>query len=119
MKKFICIIFCFALFTSTYTYAQTDKRLKGIEKDLNAILEATKAAGFSVAVVDGDKVIYAKGFGYSDYENKVPVDANTLFAIGSATKAFTSALLGQLSAEDKLSLNDNPNFIARKKRNVC
>lgn len=108
MKKFICIIFCFAVFTSNYTYAQTDKRLKGIEKDLNAILEATKAAGFSVAVVDGDKVIYANGFGYSDYENKVPVDANTLFAIGSSTKAFTSALLGQLSAEDKLSLNDNP-----------
>ena len=106
MKKFICFLFCFALFTSAY--AQTDKRLKGIDKDLNAILEATKAAGFSVAVVDGDKVIYAKGFGFSDYENKIPVDANTLFAIGSSTKAFTSAILGQLSTEDKLSLDDSP-----------
>ena len=85
-----------------------DKRLKGLDKDLNAILEATKAPGFAVAVVDGDKVIYSKGFGYSDYENKVPVDANTLFAIGSSTKAFTSALLGQLRAEDKLSFDDSP-----------
>lgn len=106
MKKFFCLLFCLALFASTY--AQTDKRLKGIDKDLNAILEATKAAGFSVAVVDGDQVIYAKGFGYSDYENKVATDANTLFAIGSATKAFTSAILGQLRAEDKLSFDDSP-----------
>jgi len=106
MKKFICLLFCLALFTSTYS--QSDKRLKNIDKDLNAILEATKAAGFSVAVVEGDKVIYAKGFGYSDYENKVPVDANTLFAIGSATKAFTSAILGQLRAEDKLTFDDHP-----------
>lgn len=106
MKKYFCLLFCLALFTSSYT--QTDKRLKGLEKDLNAILDATKAAGFSVAVVDGDKVIYAKGFGYSDYENKVPVDANTLFAIGSSTKAFTSSILGQLRSEDKLSFDDSP-----------
>ena len=108
MKKLISLLFCFALFTSAYTYAQTEKRLKGIEKDLNAILEATKAAGFSVAVVDGDRVIYSKGLGFSDYENKIPVDANTLFAIGSSTKAFTSAILGQLIGEDKLSLDDSP-----------
>lgn len=106
MKKIICTFFCFTLFASIH--AQTDKRLKGLDKELNAILEATKAAGFAVAVVDGDQVIYAKGFGYSDYDQKVPTDTNTLFAIGSPTKAFTSALLGQLRAEDKLSLDDNP-----------
>lgn len=106
MKKLLCLLFCFALLTSSF--AQTDKRLKGLDKDLNAILEATKAPGFAVAVVDGDKIIYSQGFGYSDYENKTPVDANTLFAIGSATKAFTSAILGQLRAEDKLSFDDSP-----------
>ncbi|HUH27844.1 serine hydrolase [Gelidibacter sp.] len=106
MKKSICIFFCLALFISSY--AQTDKRLKGLDKDLNTILEVTKAPGFAVAVVDGDKIIYSKGFGYSDYENKIPVDANTLFAIGSATKAFTSAILGQLRSEDKLSFDDSP-----------
>lgn len=106
MKKSICLFFCLALFSSTY--AQTDKRLKGLDKDLNTILEVTKAPGFAVAVVDGDKIIYSKGFGYSDYENKTPVDANTLFAIGSSTKAFTSAILGQLRTEDKLSFDDSP-----------
>ena len=93
---------------STLAFSQTDKRLKGIEKQFNSVLESTKAAGFAVAIVEGDKIIYAKGFGYSDYENKVPADANTLFAIGSSTKAFTSALLGLLRDDDKLSFDDSP-----------
>jgi len=92
----------------TFSINAQDKRLKGVEKELNKILEATKSAGFSVAVVDGDKIVYAKGFGYRDYENKIPADANTLFAIGSSTKAFTSAVLGLLRADDKLSFDDNP-----------
>ena len=93
---------------STFVFSQTDKRLKGIEKQFNAVLESTKAAGFAVAIVEGDKIIYAKGFGYSDFENKIPADANTLFAIGSTTKAFTSALLGLHREDDKLTFNDRP-----------
>lgn len=92
----------------SFVSAQTDKRLKGIEKQFNSVLESTKAPGFAVAIVEGDKVIYAKGFGYADYENKIPADANTLFAIGSSTKAFSSALLGMLQEDGKLSLDDSP-----------
>ena len=106
MKKllpFILLLTCISI-----SIAQTDKRLKNIDKDLNKILEATHAAGFAVAVVEKDKVVYAKGFGYADVENKTPANANTLFAIGSSTKAFTSAILGKLRAEDKLSFDDNP-----------
>lgn len=105
MKKLAIILCC--LFISNFTNSQ-DKRLKGIDKELNKILEATKAASFAVAVVDGDQLIYAKGFGYRDYENKIPADANTLYAIGSSTKAFTSSILGLLRAEDKLDFDDNP-----------
>lgn len=105
MKKLFFILFLGIVFT---TKAQTDKRLKGIEKELNKILEATEAAGFAVAVVDKNRIVYAKGFGYRDLENKVPADANTLFAIGSSTKAFTSAILGQLRDGDSLSFDDNP-----------
>jgi len=106
MKKMLLFVFSFFILTSSIT--QTDTRLEGIEKELNKILEETHAAGFAVAVVEKDKIVYAKGFGYRDYENKIPVDANTLFAIGSCTKAFTSAILGQLRHEDKLSFDDSP-----------
>ncbi|WP_299127154.1 serine hydrolase [uncultured Winogradskyella sp.] len=91
-----------------FSFAQTDKRLKGIEKHFNSVLETTKAPSFAIAIVEGDKVVYAKGFGYANYENKITADANTLYAIGSSTKAFTSALLGVLRADDKLSFNDSP-----------
>jgi len=106
MKKlfFTILSICFIL----PILGQTDKRLKNIDSELNKVLEATHAPGFAVAVVEGDKVIYARGFGYRDYENKISVDANTLFAIGSSTKAFTSAILGKLRADDKLSFNDSP-----------
>ncbi|MBU2930265.1 serine hydrolase [Winogradskyella psychrotolerans] len=93
---------------STILFSQTDKRLKGIEKQFNAVLESTKAPGFAVAIVEGDKIIYAKGFGYADYENKIPANANTLFAIGSSTKAFTSALLGLHREDNKLTFDDRP-----------
>lgn len=106
MKKLLFFLAVLG-YTASMT-AQQDKRLKGVEVELNKILAATKSAGFAVAVVEGDKIIYAQGFGYRDYEKKLPVDANTLFAIGSSTKAFTSAILGQLRKDDKLSLDDSP-----------
>ena len=106
MKKVIfSLIFILSVLSSM---AQKDKRLKGIEKELKTLLKVSKAPGLAVAIVEGDKVVYAKGFGYRDYENKIPVDVNTLFAIGSATKAFTSAILGKLRADKKLSFNDSP-----------
>ena len=105
--KLKCLSIALVLFVSLIQ-AQSDKRLKGIEKEFNSVLETTKAAGFAVAIVEGDRVIYAKGFGYADYENKIPADANTLFAIGSSTKAFTSALLGKLREDGKLSFDDSP-----------
>ena len=77
--------------------------LKGIDTLLNRILKDQQVAGFAVAVVKGDQVIYSKGFGYRDVENKKPVTPNTLFAIGSSTKAFTSGLIGLLQKEGKLS----------------
>ncbi len=106
MKKLLFSVFTF-LFIAT-TLAQTDKRLKGVDDQLNKILEATHAAGFAVAVVDKDKIVYAKGFGYSNLEHKTPVNTNTLFAIGSSTKAFTASILGQLRNDDKLSFDDSP-----------
>lgn len=106
MKKTVIILL---IITSLSTVsARGDKRLRGIEKDLNAILETTQAPGFAVAIVEGTKIIYAKGFGYRDYENKIAMDADTLMAIGSSSKSFTSSILGQLRQEDKLSFDDSP-----------
>jgi CubicO group peptidase (beta-lactamase class C family) len=84
----------------------TDVRLRGLENDLEKVLSDWKGAGFSVAVVEKDKVIYAKGFGIKDIDTKQPVTPQTLFAIGSCTKAFTSVLVGQLVADGKFTYDE-------------
>ncbi|MBX3254174.1 MAG: serine hydrolase [Chitinophagaceae bacterium] len=82
-----------------------DTRLAGLDTALSTLLKDWNAAGFAVAIVEKDKVIYSKGFGYRDYAAKQPVTPNTLFAIGSCTKAFTASLLGLLEKDGKLSLD--------------
>ena len=106
MKKIVSITIVFLSLTNIM--AQKDKRLKGIEKDINEVIAETKVPGLSVAIIENDKVIYTSGFGFRDYENKIPVDANTLFAIGSTSKAFTSSILGILREEGKLTFDDSP-----------
>lgn len=79
--------------------------LASIDTLMERILKERKGAGFAVAVVNQNKILYAKGFGYRDYEQKLPVTPNTLFAIGSCSKAFTSLLIGILEKEGKLDYN--------------
>lgn len=102
-----CLFSVIALSVFGQEHTSEDSRLAGIDTLMNRILKDHNIAGFSVAVVEGDRVIYSKGFGYRDLDNKKPVTPNTLFAIGSSTKAFTSALLATLQKEGKLSLDGN------------
>ncbi len=81
-------------------------RFAGLDTAFERVLKDQLAAGFAVAVVEKDKIVYAKGFGFRDYEKKLPVTANTLFAIGSCTKAFTSSLLGILQKEKKIDFDE-------------
>ncbi|HCL04804.1 MAG TPA: penicillin-binding protein [Chitinophagaceae bacterium] len=85
--------------------SQTD-RFAGLDTAFERVLKDQLAAGFAVAVVEKDKIVYAKGFGYRDYEKKLPVTPNTLFAIGSCTKAFTSSLLGILQKDKKIDFDE-------------
>lgn len=96
------------LVTCTLTFAQTKLDSKKLDTKLKELQEATKTVGFSVAVVQGNEVIYSKGFGYRDLENKIAADENTLYAIGSASKAFTVALLGIMEEEKGLKFTDSP-----------
>ncbi len=95
------------LFTAFQVLAQNpaDPRLRGLDTFALRILKEWDAPGVTIAVVEKNKVIYTGGFGFRDYEKKLPVTENTLFAIGSCTKAFTAAILGMLEKEGKLSLD--------------
>jgi len=77
----------------------------GLDTVFARVLKDRQAAGFAVAVVSKDKIIYSKGFGYRDLDKKLPVTPNTLFAIGSCSKAFTASLLGLLNKDGKIDFD--------------
>jgi CubicO group peptidase (beta-lactamase class C family) len=62
--------------------------------------------GVALAIVRGDEVIYAKGFGLADVSKKTPVTPQTQFFIGSTTKAFTATVIGMLVDEGRMGWDD-------------
>jgi CubicO group peptidase (beta-lactamase class C family) len=109
MKKSV-LLFCFFL-TINFVFGQgKDDRLKGIDDEVNEWMKTYTAVGLSISIVENNRLLYSKGFGYRDLENKKTVNENTLFPIASCTKAFTASLLGILEAENKLSLKSRPSF---------
>lgn len=62
--------------------------------------------GAAVAVMRNGRLIYARGFGYADVENKTPVQPDALFRIASVSKPITSAAIMTLVQDGKLRLDD-------------
>ncbi len=83
-------------------------RLAIIEQKLDARRKELGIPGMSLAIVKDDRIIFAKGFGYKNFEKQIAVTPDTEFAIGSATKAFTALSVLMSQDEGKLSLDDSP-----------
>jgi CubicO group peptidase (beta-lactamase class C family) len=64
------------------------------------------SSGVAVLISKDGKIIYKKGFGYSDIPAKKPVTTITKFRIGSITKQFTASGILKLQEEGKLSVTD-------------
>src|SRR5215212_11051615 len=62
--------------------------------------------GGAVAVVRDGKLIYARGFGYADAENKTPLQPDALFRIASVSKPITGVAILKLVEDGKLRLDD-------------
>jgi CubicO group peptidase (beta-lactamase class C family) len=69
-------------------------------------MKTFEVPGLSLAIVKDGKVVVAKGYGVRKMGESTLVDENTLFGIGSNTKAFTSAALASLVDEGKISWDD-------------
>jgi CubicO group peptidase (beta-lactamase class C family) len=79
---------------------------KEFDDYVNKALKQWDVPGVSIAIVKNDKIVFAKGFGVRKLGESAPVDEKTLFAIGSASKAFTAASIGMLMDEGKLKWDD-------------
>ncbi|MEW9624870.1 serine hydrolase [Rhodanobacter geophilus] len=68
-------------------------------------LKTFKVPGIAVAIVKDGKVVLARGYGVRELGRPDKVDADTLFAIASNTKAFTAAALQMLADQGKLDMD--------------
>jgi CubicO group peptidase (beta-lactamase class C family)/D-alanyl-D-alanine dipeptidase len=83
-------------------YAPVAARLESIirqemaDKDLPA---------FSVALVDGNQIVWAQGFGYQRPDQKIPATAHTVYRVGSVSKLFTDIAIMQMVEAGKINLD--------------
>jgi CubicO group peptidase (beta-lactamase class C family) len=80
--------------------------LKGLDEYVAKAMRDWEIPGLAIAIVKDDKIVLAKGYGVRKLGDKAAVDAYSLFAIASNTKAFTAAALGILVDEGKIKWDD-------------
>lgn len=83
--------------------ADTEDRIESFVRDW---LADEKLPGASIAIVRGDEVVYADGFGSRNLAENRPATADTLYGIGSITKSVTALAVMQLQEEGELDVED-------------
>jgi CubicO group peptidase (beta-lactamase class C family) len=78
-----------------------------IDTWLEAQLEYDKLPGISVAIVKDQEILWSRGYGQSDLQNKVTTTPGTIYSICSISKLFTSVAIMQLYEAGKLRLDDS------------
>jgi CubicO group peptidase (beta-lactamase class C family) len=108
MKLFLTFICSILLLQNTFsqTNAIPSFVTDSIDSYMQKALTDWNIPGVSIAIIKDGKVILSKGYGVKDVDTKEPVDENTLFMIGSNSKAFTAMAVAMLDADKKLSLDD-------------
>ena len=97
------VMMAFAIFVASAQNANVD--ITELERTITAEIAASRIPGAAVAVIVGDKVVYAKGFGITSVEGGPNVSSETLFRIGSTTKMFTAAAVVELHSRGRVRLD--------------
>lgn len=87
--------------------ANLNDKIHQIEQFVEEQMEISRIPGISVVIVEKGKIVYQKGFGYADIKGKIPVTSQTLFELGSTSKAFTGLAILQLEKEGLLKRTDS------------
>jgi CubicO group peptidase (beta-lactamase class C family) len=95
--------FAFAMRSGLSPAAAARQALAGFDGWVDSALAAWHVVGAGVGIVVDGEVVYARGHGLRDRDRRLPVTTQTLFAIGSASKAFTVFALGTLVDQGRLA----------------
>ena len=129
--RFAKSLMCIALFLFTLTNtgnAQFDERAieasppveagvlddAGFESFMDGLIRAQMDAnlipGLAIAITEGDRIIFLKGYGFADVDNQIPVDPQEhLFRVASVSKPFAWMSLLQLAESGKIDLDEDVN----------
>jgi beta-lactamase class C len=102
----ICVITC-GMSQPNHNQAIMQTILPALEEYIVETMQEQEYPGLAIAVVSKDKIHYLKTFGVKRLGNPDPVTADTLFQIGSISKAITSTLVARLQKQKLLTTNDN------------
>jgi CubicO group peptidase (beta-lactamase class C family) len=92
--------------TARASQSSEAERIARFETLLESLRQELKIPAYSAAIVKNQKILWAKGFGYADVENKIPATEHTPYHLASLTKTFASTILMQLVQEGKIKLDD-------------
>jgi serine beta-lactamase-like protein LACTB len=97
------------LLTSSFATAQAPDTYRPAIEKLTALIEHEvkdkQLPALSVALVDDQRVVWAKGFGFQDKDKKVPATERTVYRVGSVSKLFTDVAVMQLVEKGQLDLD--------------
>ena len=114
MKKVISAVLCLLIVPACIA-ADMDKKdeqpqpaqsIEELRQQLEKILKDTRTPGVSVAIMRKDGPEWVAGVGIADVASNRPTTADTLFRIGSTSKAFSSLSILMLADQGKITLND-------------
>lgn len=105
------LLICCICITTCSLRAQKHHKDKAFEKAADKFYKTSfeelgSVPGVSIVVVQGEKTLYQKGFGYADLEKKIKSDPESNFYIASSTKSFTALLAALLDEEGVIKLDD-------------
>ena len=102
MKTVLLLVFAAVCGAGAQTIDIT-QRMDGFDAYMVKTLKDWNAPGVGVGIVVNDKLVFAKGYGFRDYEKKLPFTSATMSPIASNTKLFTAIAAGMLVEEGKLT----------------
>ncbi len=101
-----CRLTVLLLFTAASASAQQPPDFAAFDRYVDKAARDWNAVGLGIAVVKNDSLVFAKGYGVIELGKSARVNEHTRFAIGSTTKAMTSAALAMLVDAGKLRWDD-------------
>ncbi len=99
MLTFLCVLL-------TLPAAAADRLESSVDKAARQVMTTFNLPAVAIAIVQDDHVLLAKAYGVKESGKPDPVSADTLFQIGSTTKAFTTTALAMLADEKRLDWDD-------------